>query len=113
MSPEIDVFVIHMQAGDEQQAAKAALTANQVVEKYPRARLMLSIDGFDNDPRELDQIPEGLLSLKTVFSHLHRDTFFRFERDHRALLLLGAGFAVRSGGDILTSDFMLDESRMS
>lgn len=99
---EAAVVVIAMDAGSVQQAVDAARAAVDVYAANPKSRLLLSINGVGDDPREIDQIPSSRSSLQALYANLPRAVFHRFELDHQALMLVACGMGRREGVQLIT-----------
>ncbi|HKD75649.1 MAG TPA: hypothetical protein VKB76_09150 [Ktedonobacterales bacterium] len=101
---DYQTLALNMEAGDEEQAKRCALLANEAVQHNPTIRLALMVDGCDDDPRELDQIPKGIVTLKTLFRCLTLKAFFRFDQTERGLMCVASGHGERHGTQLLVPD---------
>jgi len=64
---EYDVIMLVIGGKSDLRPVRAAISAGQVkliAELQPRASLSLHLDGFDDDPRELWEIPEAALFIR-------------------------------------------------
>lgn len=102
-------LVLHMKGGEVEEAREAAKAGNLAVKHDPKVNLIFSIAGFDDDPRELDEIPEGRASLKALVERLENAAFLRFEPAQRAMMLVGAGIGYRRGAQFIVPDVILQE----
>lgn len=91
------VVVVTMDAGNAAQAIDMAHAANEAVVHNPAIRFLFGINGCADDKREIDQIPEAQRSLQALFSNLKQATFWRFDIEHQALMLVAVGQGHREG----------------
>lgn len=105
-----DAVVLPMDCGDLTQAKGAAIAANVAVAMNPKIKLMYCVSGCDDDPRELDQIPNARIGLTEFRRWLELPTFMRFDQQQRALLLVATGTGVRRGTDLLVPMTILGEA---
>lgn len=71
---EYDVVLMVIGGKDDLSWKRARISAAQVkliAERYPEASLSLHLDGFDDDPRELFQIPEAARFIAEFAADLH------------------------------------------
>lgn len=105
---EAGVAIITMDAGDVEQAVDGARAAVEMRARNPNIRLLLAINGVNDDPREIDQIPASCASLQALYANLPRAVFHRFERDHQALMLVACGKGIRQGVFLITDEEVVD-----
>lgn len=92
-----NVIILTMNAGVLEEATEAALTANLAVERNPKIKFVLGINGCRDDPREIDQIPEARASLRTLRSALTNAAYWRFDIEHQGLMAVASGAGYRHG----------------
>lgn len=101
------VMILTMNAGEAKEAADMALAANEAVERNPEIKFLFGINGCELDPREIDQIPEARISLRTLFEALSRKAFWRFDIEHQALMLVAMNLGQRTGDQLHVPPWMV------
>lgn len=77
---------------DAKQVDEAARFANRAASANPDAELLYNLVGFDEDPRELWQIPEARIHLARFYDRLSVAAFALIDEMGRAALLVSAGY---------------------
>jgi hypothetical protein len=92
-------------------AATAIVDARRI---YPDATLTLCMDGYDDDPREIWQVPEAKAFVRRVmaevFAALGRDAMDRLNLDPQTNALVGVclGALRVTGRDPATGDYTME-----
>ena len=94
------VLVVTMDAGNAAQATDMALAANLAVARNPQVKFVFGINGCIDDPREIDQIPAAVKSLRFLYATLSQAAFWRFTLENQALMLVGNGLGHREGTEL-------------
>lgn len=92
-----NVIVVTMNAGALEEAADMARSCNEAVERNPKIKFVLGINGCRDDPREVDQIPEARASLRMLRSSLSNAAYWRFDIEHQCLMAVASGAGYRHG----------------
>jgi len=103
------VIVVTMNAGDPREAEDMAHACNDAAVRNPEIKFMFGINGLKDDPREIDQIDVGRLSLRTLFTHLTQKAFHRFDIEHQALMLVAMGLGERKGDQLHVPPWMVKD----
>ena len=82
------------------------LSAADAVKAYLDERpdfdgFLLAVDGFGNDTRELDQIPEAATAICIFGTIIGQRGIVAFEPEHAALIMVCMGFGSRSGNKLV------------
>lgn len=97
-------MLIVVEFGSVVEAIRQAHVAKLHLDMYPEAHAMVAVSGFDNDSRELDQIPEARVILRAFGDALGGTKYLcRFDGAGMGIILLamGDGTAIREGLDII------------
>lgn len=79
-----------------------AMFLKNAVENWPDvSNVMISMEGFDDDPRELDQIPEAATALCVFGTIIGPSLIKRLHPEHAALVMVCMGWGSRSGRDFI------------
>lgn len=99
MSKMLTVF----EMDDVRSALNAARMARELLEINPDAEAMIAVSGFDDDPRELDNIPEACVIMKAFGDAVGWRYLVRFEPVIVGLVLIAMGNneAHRDGDNII------------
>ena len=95
-----NIMIVTMNAGVLEEASDMALTCNEAVERNPKVKFILGINGCKDDPREVDQIPEARASLRTLRSALTNAAYWRFDIEHQGLMAVASGAGYRHGSQL-------------
>lgn len=109
MVDDTGVIVVTMNAGDPKEAEEAAYTCNDAAVRNSEIKFMFGVNGLKDDPREIDQIDSGRLSLRTLFTHLTQKAFHRFDIEHQALMLVAMGLGERKGTQLHVPPWMVKD----
>lgn len=97
-SPEAPKHLFVGLTADPNDVSSGATFLKNAVEKWPDiANVMIAMDGFDKDPRELDQIPEAATALCVFGTIIGPALIKRLHPEHAALVMVCMGWGSRSG----------------
>lgn len=95
--------LIVVEFGSVEEAASQARLVKQWLDLNPTTPAMMAVSGFDNDGRELDQIPEACRMMRMFGDELGSKYLCRFDSATVGLVLLAMGdnSAMRVGWEIV------------
>ena len=93
------------------EAAGMAHTCNEAVARNPSIRFLFGINGYEDDPRELDVIPEARIVLRTLFQSLSQKAFHRFDIENQAMMLVAMNVGHRAGLSLHVPPWMIKDPK--
>lgn len=93
--------ILHLESTDKS-VKKAAEMLDWAIQQYPDLQgVILSLNGYDSDARELDEIPEARRTLSELAKAIGANGVARFKKEHAYLLFICLGLGGRLPGGLL------------